>query len=59
MAKIGLERADLKPQWPKWDTWIEGQTERRLEIHPCILKVISPIGPLPKKELCCQKTFIW
>ena len=28
-----------------WD----GRTDGRLEIHPCVLQNIGPLGPLPKK----------
>ena len=28
----------------------DGQTDGRLEIHPCVLQDIGPLGPLPKKE---------
>ena len=32
------------------DGWMEGRTDGRLEIHPCVLQDIGPLGPLPKKE---------
>ena len=28
-----------------------GRTYGRLEIHPCVLQDIGPLGPLPKKNL--------
>ena len=28
----------------------DGRTYGRLEIHPCVLQDIGPLGPLPKKE---------
>ena len=27
----------------------DGRTYRRVEIHPCVLQDIGPLGPLPKK----------
>ena len=30
--------------------WGGGRTEGPVEIHPCVLKDIGPLGPLPKKE---------
>ena len=31
------------------DVWTYGRTEGRMEIHPCVLRDISPLGTLPKK----------
>ena len=31
------------------DGWMEGQTDGHLEIPPCVLQDIGPLGPLPKK----------
>ena len=28
----------------------DGCTDGRLEIHPCVLQDIGPLGPLPKKD---------
>ena len=30
--------------------WTEGWKDGRMEIHPCVLQDIGPLGPLPKKE---------
>ena len=30
--------------------WTDGRTDRRMEIHPCVLQDIGPLGPLPKKK---------
>ena len=46
------------PGWPMGGERTEGRTEGRkdgrtdghLEIHPCVLQDIGPLGPLPKKE---------
>ena len=27
---------------------IEGRKDRHLEIHPCVLQDLGPLGPLPK-----------
>ena len=27
----------------------DGRTDGRMEIHPCVLQDIGPLGPLPKK----------
>ena len=32
------------------DGWTEGQMDGHLEIHPCFLQDIGPLGPLPKKD---------
>ena len=29
--------------------WMDGWTDRRMEIHPCVLHDMGPLGPLPKK----------
>ena len=31
------------------DGWMDGQMYGHLEIHPCVLQDIGPLGPLPKK----------
>ena len=28
----------------------EGRKDGRMEIHPCVLQDIGPLGPLPKKD---------
>ena len=33
----------------------DGRTDGRMEIHPCVLQDIGPLGPLPKKEKDRQK----
>ena len=39
----------------RMDGWtdgrIDGWTDGRLEIHPCVLQDIGPLGPLPKKGM--------
>ena len=55
-ADSGSERARLRP-WMPWggemrvhmDIWMYGRTDGHLEIHPCVLLDIGPLGPLPKK----------
>ena len=53
------------PGWPtgggtdgRTDGQTDGRTDRRkdgrLEIHPCVLQDIGPLGPLPKKHLKCS-----
>ena len=32
------------------DGRMEGRTDGRLEIHPCVLQDIGPLGALPKKN---------
>ena len=32
------------------DGRMDGRMDGRLEIHPCVLQDIGPLGPLPKKE---------
>ena len=35
----------------------DGRTDGRMEIHPCVLQDIGPLGPLPKKgELFLNQT---
>ena len=36
----------MRPKWPRG-----GRTDRRMDISkfPCVLQVIGPLGPLPKK----------
>ena len=47
-ADFGLERADLGPERGLGGgTYV--RTYGRLEIHPCVLQDIGPLGPLPKK----------
>ena len=31
------------------DRRLNGRMDGRLEIHPCVLQDIGPLGPLPKK----------
>ena len=31
----------------------------RMEIHPCVLQDIGPLGPLPKKVKCDRQTDGW
>ena len=31
--------------------WEDGRTDGRLEIPPCVLQDIGPLGPLSKKDL--------
>ena len=50
-ADFRLERADLGPERSlgkggRTDIWTDG----RLEIYPCVLQDIGPLGSLPKKE---------
>ena len=33
---------------------MDGRTDGRLEIHPCVLQDIGPLGPLPKKYPKCS-----
>ena len=44
---MGSERADLGPERGLGGTDV--RTDGRLEIHPCVLQDIGPLGPLPKK----------
>ena len=38
------------------DGQTDGQTDGRLEITPCVLQDIGPLGPLPKKDfVLCDK----
>ena len=46
-AKIRPETADLRLQWPGGGT--EGRPDGHLEIPPCVLQDIGPLGSLPKK----------
>ena len=32
------------------DVRTDGRTDGRMEIHPCVLQDIGPLGPLPKKN---------
>ena len=53
-AKIRPETADLRLRWPRGGGRTEGRkdvrTYGRLEIPPCVLQDIGPLGPLPKKR---------
>ena len=52
-ANFGLERVDLGPE-RGLRGGTDGRMDRRMcgcmEIHPCVLQDIGPLGPLPKKE---------
>ena len=48
-ADFGLERADLGPERGLGGGRTYVRTYGRLEIHPCVLQDIGPLGPLPKK----------
>ena len=57
-AKIRPETAELRLRWPRGgdgrtegrkDGRTEGRKDGRLEIPPCVLQDIGPLGPLPKK----------
>ena len=37
------------------DVRTDGRMYGRLEIHPCVLQDIGPLGPLPKKEIVKMK----
>ena len=58
-ANFGSERADLGPErglgggrtYGRTDVRTYGRTDGRLEIHPCVLQDIGPLGPLPKKGM--------
>ena len=55
-ANFGLERADLGPE-----RGLRGgdvRTYGRLEIHPCVLQDIGPLGPLPKKLKNVKKVIV-
>ena len=47
----GLKRADLRSKrgLSSLGGGTYGRTYGRLEIHPCVLQDIGPLGPLPKK----------
>ena len=47
-AKIRPERAPMAKGGGK-DGRKDGRTDGRLEIPPCVLQDIGPLGPLPKK----------
>ena len=54
-VKIRPESADLRLQWPRGgdgrtEGRKDGRKDGRLEIPPCVLQDIGPLGPLPKKE---------
>ena len=34
---------------------MDGRKDGRLEIHPCVLQDIGPLGPLPKKVSTCRQ----
>ena len=46
----GLKWLDLSLGGLGGDGRMDGRTYGRLEIHPCVLQDIGPLGPLPKKE---------
>ena len=49
-ADLGSERADLGPERGLGEGgWTNRRTDGRMEIHPCVLQDIGPLGPLPKK----------
>ena len=48
-ADLGSERADLGPERGLGRGGTDVRTDGRLEIHPCVLQDIGPLGPLPKK----------
>ena len=58
-ADLGPERADLRPEraYLRSKRGLSSfgggdvRTYGRLEIHPCVLQDIGPLGPLPKKEI--------
>ena len=57
-ADLRPERADLGPERGLGgDVRTEGRTDGRLEIHPCVLQDIGPLGPLPKKEIWGKYNF--
>ena len=41
------------------DGRMDGRMDRRLEIHPCVLQDIGPLGPLPKKHLKHSFSHFW
>ena len=55
----------LDGQWGGTDGKTEGRKDGRLEIPPCVLQDIGPLGPLPKKGRnknivsIAQKKTIW
>ena len=55
-ADSGSRRARLELERPEGDVWtyvwMYGETDGRLEIHPCVLQDIGPLRPLLKK---CRK----
>ena len=44
-ANLRAGRANLRPTGGGTD----GRTDGRMEIPPCVLQDIGPLGPLPKK----------
>ena len=57
-AKIRPKRAKLRPPMAKGgDGRTEGRKDGRLEIPPCVLQDIGPLGPLPKKKMKVEKYF--
>ena len=50
-ANFGLERVDFGPErgLGGMDRRTDGRMYGHLEIHPCVLQDIGPLGPLPKK----------
>ena len=53
-ADLGFERGRLGLRKPggdvRMDGWMDGRTDRHLEIPPCFLQYIGLKGPLLKKE---------
>ena len=45
----------------RMEGWKDGRTDGRMEIHPCVLQDIGPLGPLPKKDGVCisPSSFRW
>ena len=49
--KTGLRVLVWVLNGPRGGGRTEGRKDRRLEIPPCVLQDIGPLGPLPKKEV--------
>ena len=52
-ANLRAGRANLRPMGGtdgRTDGWKDGRTDGRMEIPPCVLQDIGPLGPLPKKD---------
>ena len=52
MAKGGGQKDGRTEGWKdgRKDGRTDGRTDGRLEIPPCVLQDIGPLGPLPKNE---------